>query len=60
MEESSMNQAKVYFSDFRTRLGVSQGIKLQRLIRRAGIDTIDFSGKFTASKMHFGELGNFA
>ena len=55
-----MNQAKVYFSDFRTRLGVSQGIKLQRLIRRAGIDTIDFSGKFTAIKMHFGELGNFA
>ena len=55
-----MNQAKVYFSDFRTRLGVSQGIKLQQLIRRAGIDTIDFSGKFTAIKMHFGELGNFA
>ena len=55
-----MSRAKVYFTDFRTHLGVSQGVKLQRLIRRAGIDTIDFNGKFTAIKMHFGELGNFA
>ena len=55
-----MEKAKVYFSDFRTRVGVSQGVKLQRLIRRAGIDQIDFEGKFVAIKMHFGELGNFA
>ena len=55
-----MSKSKVYFSDFRTRLGVSQGVKLQRLIKKAGIGDIDFDGKFVAIKMHFGELGNFA
>ena len=37
-----MGKAKVYFTDFRTRLGVSQGAKLQRLIKKAGIGDIDF------------------
>ncbi len=57
-----MAQAKspVYFTDFRTAIDVSQGVKLQRLCRRAGIGGIDFAGKFVAIKMHFGELGNFA
>ena len=55
-----MEKAKVYFSDFRTRIGTSQGVKLQRLIKKAGIGQIDFEGKFVAVKMHFGELGNFA
>ncbi len=55
-----MEKAKVYFTDFRTRVGVSQGLKLQKLCRAAGIDHIDFEGKFVAIKMHFGELGNFA
>ena len=55
-----MEKAKVYFTDFRTRVGTSQGVKLQRLIKMAGIDKIDFEGKFAAIKMHFGELGNFA
>ena len=34
--------------------------KLERLIRRAGISNIDFEGKFTAIKIHFGEPGNLA
>ena len=55
-----MEKAKVYFSDFRTRPGVSQGSRLQTLCRRAGIENIDFEGKFVAIKMHFGELGNCA
>ena len=55
-----MSRSKVYFTDFRTRLGVSQGVKLQKLMRKAGIGDIDFEGKFVAIKMHFGELGNFA
>ncbi len=55
-----MTASKVYFTDFRTELDVSQGVKLQRLIRKAGIGNIDFDGKFVAVKMHFGELGNFA
>ena len=55
-----MEKAKVFFTDFRTQIGVSQTRKLQKLIRAAGIGDIDFEGKFTAIKMHFGELGNLA
>ena len=36
-----MAKSKVYFTDFRTRVGVSQGIKLQKLCRAAGIADID-------------------
>ena len=32
-----MEKAKVYFTDFRTHVGVSQGVKLQKLCRAAGI-----------------------
>jgi hypothetical protein len=53
-------KAKVYFTDFRTSLDVSQGVKLQKLCRKAGIGQIEFEGKFAAIKLHFGELGNFA
>jgi len=54
-----MSRSKVYFTDFRTGyLGESMPAKLQRLVRTAGIENIDFSGKFVAIKMHFGELGN--
>ena len=53
-------KASVYFTDFRTKLDVSLGVKLQNLCRRAGIGQINFTEKFTAIKMHFGELGNFA
>lgn len=56
----SIARSPVYFTDFRTVPNVSQGVKLQRLCRRAGIDKIDFTEKFVAIKMHFGELGNFA
>ena len=52
--------SKVYFTDFRTGLGTSLTVKLQKLIRQAGIGTIDFDNKFVAIKMHFGELGNLA
>lgn len=55
-----MEKAKVYFTDFRTQLETSLTVKLQRLCRRAGMADIDFDGKFTAIKMHFGELGNLA
>ena len=55
-----MEKAKVYFTDFRTKPNVSQGVKLQKLCRQAGLGRIDFEGKFVAIKLHFGELGNFA
>ncbi len=52
--------AKVYFTDLRTHGRESQLDKLKRLIRRAGIDQIDFENKFVAIKIHFGELGNLS
>ena len=55
-----MEKSKVYFTDFRTVLGVSLPAKLQKLIRKADIGSIDMDGKFVAIKMHFGELGNLA
>ena len=53
-----MNPSKVYFTDLRTTIGVSQLDKLERLIRAAGIGDIDFDHKMTAIKIHFGEPGN--
>lgn len=55
-----MEKSKVYFTDFRTCVGVSLTEKLQRLIKKAGITDIDMDGKFVAIKMHFGELGNLS
>ena len=54
-----MEKATVYFTDFRT-IAFADGLpkKLQKLCRSAGIEQIDFGGKFVAIKMHFGELGN--
>ena len=53
-----MEKSKVYYTDFRAKLGEGLPLKLQRLIRTAGIDQIDMEGKFVDLKMHFGELGN--
>lgn len=55
-----MEKSKVYFTDFRTRVGVSLTEKLQRIIKKARITDIDMDGKFVAIKMHFGELGNLS
>ena len=55
-----MNQSKVYFTDFRMKNGQNHESKLRRLMKEAGMDQIDFSGKFVAIKIHFGELGNLA
>lgn len=56
-----MEQAKVYFSDFRTKaFGDGLPTKLKKLIKAAGIGELDLDGKFTAIKLHFGELGNIS
>ena len=55
-----MEKAKVYYTDFRTRLGEGLPTKLQRLMKKAGIANVDMDGKFVAIKMHFGELGNIS
>jgi hypothetical protein len=56
-----MEKSKVYFSDLRTQSMTNNlQLKLKKLIKTAGIANIDFSHKFAAIKMHFGEPGNLA
>ena len=55
-----MNSSKVYFSNLRTKPGKSLLDKLEALVKKAGIEQIDFNGKFTAIKIHFGEPGNLS
>jgi len=52
--------SKVYFTDLRTKPGRNLLDKLELLIKKAGIEQIDFKDKFTALKIHFGEPGNLA
>lgn len=55
-----MEKSKVYYTDFRAKIGEGLPTKLKRLIKAAGIGDIDMDGKFVAVKMHFGELGNLS
>ena len=55
-----MEKSKVYYSDLRALPGTNLLVKLQRLIRRAGIGEIDMENKMVAIKIHFGEPGNLS
>ena len=55
-----MEKSKVYFTDMRAHPGLNLLDKLEKMIKRAGIESIDFEGKFVAVKIHFGELGNLS
>lgn len=55
-----MSVSKVYFTDLRAKNGDNLLNKLQRLMKTAGIGSIDFQDKYVAIKMHFGEPGNLA
>jgi len=55
-----LEKSKVYFTDLRTKPGVNLLDKLEKLIRKAGIENVDFDKKFVAIKIHFGEPGNLA
>ena len=55
-----MEISNVYFTDLRVKNGDNLLTKLQRLIKTAGIGNIDFTDKYVAIKMHFGEPGNLA
>ena len=55
-----MASSKVYFTDMRALPGTNLQKKLEKLMRRAGMDTIDFQDKFAAIKIHFGEPGNLS
>lgn len=55
-----MSQSKVYYTSFKVSMEENLLLKLHRLMKEAGIENIDFKDKFTAIKIHFGELGNLA
>ena len=55
-----MNPSKVYFTNMRAKVGESLLLKMDRLLQKAGIKDIDFSQKYVAIKIHFGEPGNLA
>ena len=55
-----MSRSKVYYTNMRTKNGVSLLDKLAKLIKKAGMEEIDFTDKYTAIKIHFGEPGNLS
>jgi len=52
--------SKVFFTNLRANSSTNLLKKFENLIRKAGIETIDFDHKLTAIKIHFGEPGNLA
>lgn len=55
-----MDASKVYFTDFHATPNENLLQKLRRLLKTAGFEDIDFTDKYAAIKIHFGELGNLA
>ena len=55
-----MSASKVYFTNLSTKPTANLLDKMEKLIRKAGIETISFAHNFTAIKIHFGEPGNLA
>ena len=55
-----MSTSKVYFTNLRVKTGDSLQMKLERLLRKAGLPTMDLDNKYVAIKIHFGEPGNLA
>jgi len=55
-----MVPSEVYFTDMHSTPSLNLLKKLERLVRAAGFDEIDFNRKMTALKIHFGEPGNLA
>ena len=55
-----LKKSAVYFTDFHATPNETLPQKLHRLMKRAGFEEISFADRFTAIKIHFGELGNLA
>ena len=55
-----MEKSNVYFTSFKATPHENLLDKLHRLIKTAGFENIDFTDKYTAIKIHFGEYGNLA
>lgn len=55
-----METAKVYFTNLRTTPSSNLLNKMERLVKKAGIEGISLKDNFVAIKIHFGEPGNLA
>lgn len=55
-----MEKSKVYYTDMHATAEENLLKKLERLMKKADFEKIDFLGKFVAVKLHFGEPGNLA
>ncbi len=55
-----MEKSKVYYTTFKTTTSENLLQKLHRLMKQTGFEGIDFTDKYAAIKIHFGELGNLA
>jgi len=55
-----MSLSKVYFTNLRTSPANNLLDKMEKLVKRTGIEQIDFKNQFVAIKIHFGEPGNLA
>lgn len=53
-------ETKVFFTSMKLHRHENLLDKLEKLVKAAGIEEIDFQKKFTAIKIHFGEPGNLA
>ena len=56
----NMAGSKVYYTSFHTTPQENLLKKLHRLMKTAGFENLDLTDKYTAVKIHFGELGNLA
>lgn len=57
---STQDKSTVYFTTFKATMYENLLQKMKRLIKTAGLEDIDFEGKYVAIKIHFGEYGNLA
>lgn len=55
-----MDKSKVYFTNLRASYNMNLLQKLEMLVKKAGIEQINFKNKFAAIKIHFGETGNLS
>lgn len=57
--KEKMVKLKVYFIDFKIKLGYNMFDKFENFVKKVGIGIIDFKNKFVVIKVYFGEFGNF-
>ena len=55
-----MAKSKVFFTDMSVTMERPLLVKFLNLLKKSGMDAIDFKDKFVAIKTHFGEYGNLA